>query len=485
MNDVVVIGAGAAGLSAAAMLVLNGAAVTVLEQHNVVGGCASSFVRNGTKFDVGATLAGGFGARGVHQRCFDALGIEIVAERVDPAMVVHLPDAVITRFGDARWANERLRVFGEEAETFWHEQEAIADLAWDFAARLPMLPHDVRGAVAFAGALRLRHLPLARFVGRSVASRMPDIAWLRRFVDAQLLITAQATADEADLLYGATSLDLAREGVYHLPQGIAQIATQLARGVRRHGGKIAYRTHAQRIVTDDHGVVTGVETDRGFFAARAVISSLPVSDTLALLDTHLAGPLRRKAATVAAPWGAFMAYISVCAAVIPEDAVLHHQIVRTAAGPLGEGRSVFCSLSLPGERAPAGMRAITMSTHTAVAHWETAAREGAVAAEKERMGALLLDALESIFPGAREGIAHVEFATPLTFARYTGRSRGAVGGLPQRPWKANVGALSHASGVAGLALCGDTTFPGQSTVGAALSGIAAARALGGGDCAKC
>ena len=478
MPDIVVIGAGAAGLTAAAMLARDGASVVVLEQHNVVGGCASFFLRDGVKFDVGATLAGGFGPRGLHQRCFDALGIAIEAERVDPAMVVHLPHATITRYGDDRWKTERLRVFGREGEAFWQLQEAIADRAWDFAAHLPMLPYDKAGIAGFFQGLRARHLPLARFIGQSVASRLPDQPLLRRFIDAQLLITAQAAAQDTDLLYGATSLDLAREGVYHLPQGVAQISTQLARGVRKHGGRISYRTRARHIRTNAHGSITGIETEEDFIPARFVISSLPVHDTAQLLDASLSASLLRKSESLSGSWGAFMAYVTLRASVLPDDAILHHQIVTTAEGPLGEGRSIFCSLSRSGERAPSGLRALTMSTHTDVAHWERAVHEGSVAKEKVRYGALFLAALESIFPGAQDGVVHIEYATPMTFARYTGRNRGLVGGLPQRPWHANLTAFSHVSGIGGLILCGDTTFPGQSTVGAALSGIGAARAAG-------
>ncbi len=71
----------------------------------------------------------------------------------------------------------------------------------------------------------------------------------------------------------------------------------------------------------------------------------------------------------------------------------------------------------------------------------------------------------------------MEPADPLTFARYTGRRRGLVGGLPQTAARAVLGAFGHATPVPGLAVCGDTTFPGQSTVGAALGGYDAAMAL--------
>lgn len=50
--DIVVIGSGNAGISAAVALAQQGERVLVLEQHNLPGGCASSFVRGRFEFDV-------------------------------------------------------------------------------------------------------------------------------------------------------------------------------------------------------------------------------------------------------------------------------------------------------------------------------------------------------------------------------------------------------------------------------------------------
>jgi len=159
--------------------------------------------------------------------------------------------------------------------------------------------------------------------------------------------------------------------------------------------------------------------------------------------------------------------------------VLHQQVVGDPAAPLGEGNSVFVSFSPPDDpsRARDGGRAVTLSTHTDVARWERAAGSGEVAAVTADYGARLRAAFERIAPGAWAAARVTEFGTPFTFARYTGRWRGLCGGVPQTPAYANLRALSHVSGIPGLVLAGDTTFPGQSTVGASLSGIAAARSV--------
>ena len=478
--DVIVIGAGIAGLTAAALLARAGARVQVLERHTVPGGCASFYQRDGYRFDVGATLVSGFGPRGVHRRLFALLGMDVYAEQVEPAMVVRLPDETIVRYGDARWPLERRRAFGAAAEPFWHEQERIADLAWDFSTRFPMLPVDLGGVRALAQAFRPRHTQLAFTIGRTVDSLFPpgDHPRLRAFIDAQLLITAQADASSTDLAYGSTALDIAREGTFHLADGVSGIAVALARAVRRAGGEIAYGV-AVAGIEHAKGSVSGVRLADGTIVhAPSVVAAIPIQNVRDLLgDTHASALDRVPALTQR--WGAFMAYVGVPAGVVPDDCPLHHQLLADYDRPMGEGNTTFFSFSALGEtrRARGGGRAITISTHTDVAGWERAYADGSYAARKTAFARRLRAALERVVPGAWERAETIEFATPATFARYTGRLRGLVGGTPQVPATANLRALSHASGIAGLVLAGDTVFPGQSTVGASLSGVAAARAL--------
>ena len=478
--EVVVVGAGVAGLTAAAILAQNGAKVQVLERHTLPGGCASFYLRAGYRFDVGATLVSGFGPRGVHRQLAARLGLEFNAAAVEPAMDVHVGGDRISRFGDERWKIERLRAFGPSAEPFWDAQERIADIAWDFSTRFPALPADAAGVLAFARAVRARQLLLVGTIGKTVASILPAAAnaKLRAFVDAQLLITAQADATSTDLAYGATALDIAREGTFHLPLGVSEIAVALARAVRRAGGEIAYGTAAQTFVLERRRVCGVRLADGTELRAPEIIAAVPVANVADMLGAA-DGPLRERVAVLPQRWGAFMAYAGLPAGIVPDGCALHHQIVFDECAPLGEGNTAFLSFSAAGEaqRARGGGRAVTISTHTDVAGWERAFAAGTYEERKAVYARRLRAALERIVPGAWDRADVLDTATPHTFAAYTGRARGLVGGVPQTPATANLRALSHHSGIAGLTLCGDSVFPGQSTVGASLSGVAAATAV--------
>ena len=91
--DVVVIGAGCGGLSAAALLAGQGRRVLVLDQNGAVGGCASSFERDGYTFDVAASI---FEVLEPLQRTLGMLGTSIEQEidllACDPTCAVALRD---------------------------------------------------------------------------------------------------------------------------------------------------------------------------------------------------------------------------------------------------------------------------------------------------------------------------------------------------------------------------------------------------------
>lgn len=493
-QPVVVIGGGIGGLSAAATLARAGMEVTLLEAHVYPGGCAGTFYHQGYRFDAGATLSGGFYPGGPMERLAQATGISRwPGHPAAPAMQVHLPGAApVSRWGDERRWQEYRRAFGEQSLRFWRWQERSAEALWELALRLPAWPAqhlaDLRGLLSTGlqwlgnGRLqRMKELPrLAADAPRSMAAHlggMPE--HLRLFVDAQLLISAQATSASANALYGAAALDLPRRGVLHLEGGMGTIARLLAQAVVDNGGKMLYRQEVQHI-RFARGKPVAVTTRRGdAFDADLVIANLTPWNLLHLLDgDHPAGVSRRLRHLPAQPpgnWGAFVVYLGLDGTVVPPDFPLHHQVI--VRRPLGEGNTLFLSLSpeWDASRAPVGKRAITLSTHTDLhPWWELFHRDpDAYHARQAEVTAELLATAERILPGLRQAAELVLPGTPLTFQRFTRREQGWVGGFQQTGLLRNLGARLGDN----LWLVGDSIFPGQSVAATALGGLRVASAI--------
>lgn len=500
-SRVVVVGAGVGGLTVAAVLARAGLQVTVLEAHIYAGGCAGTFFHQGYRFDAGATLAGGFGDGEPMGLVARKTGAEWSTHPADPVMSVHLPDgSEVTRYPDERRVAERRERFGAGSDAFWDWQESTADAMWSLALRSPPWPPTtmreagrlVGAGVGWASAdMRARIVmapSLAADALRPVAAHLSNADdRLKRFVDAQLLIAAQATSERTNALYGAAALDLPRRGVVHLEGGMGAVAEGLADAVKRNGGTVEYRSEVQRIVMR-RGWPEAVVTKRGkTYAADIVVANLPPSTLARILEADGTGGASRLSAEPPWPrdgWGAFTVYLGVEDGVIPAGASLHQQVL--AGDQLGEGSSVFVSVS-PGwdaGRAPVGHRAVTLSTHTRIGPWWERFNDDRASyeAHREAMTETMLATAERAIPGLRDAAQLTLPGTPVTFQRFTRRAFGWVGGYPQT----NLLRAKSPKVADRVWMVGDSIFPGQSTAAVALGGLRVARAVldgvgGGGE----
>ncbi len=478
---VLVVGAGIGGLTTAALLAQAGYEVTVLEAESYPGGSAGTFFHQGYRYDAGATLAGGFQPGGPHTLVGRRLGIAWPVRRTDPAWVIHLPGRSMTLTPD------RADVIAQfpASESFWDQQEQIADQVWALAAQgLPWPPIDLAelkrlvqvGFVNSPGDLRLL-LPAFQSARDWLARHgLADHAAFMRFIDAQLLISAQTTSTHANALYSATALDLPRQGVYHVEGGIGGLAQTLVDAVRVFGGRVLYK-HRVTCITVEGKRATGVRALKHgrksvILPADLIVANLTPWSLDRVLGSDSPGQLRREVARRDPGWGAFVLHLAVKSHELPPGLSDHHQIVTSMQGPLGEGRSVFVSLSpeWDSSRAPAGYRAVTATTHTAVQPWWTLLEQdhAAYQARKDAYTARLLSAIEHAIPGFNSAVEHVLPGTPVTYATWAHRQMGMVGGFPQ-------GSLLRArgprTGLRNVFLVGDSIFPGQSTAGVTLGAL--------------
>ena len=483
--DVVVVGAGIAGLTAAALLAREGLTVELLEAHQQSGGCAGTFRRGPYTFDVGATQVAGLEPGGSHQRLLAHFGLPLPqATPLDPACVVDLADGrpPVRIFRDpARWKAEREQQFPGSGR-FWQLCATLHGANWAFGSRDPVLPpRSLWDLGKLLPALRPANLASGLLAAASVADLLTLTGCggdprLRRFLDLQLRLYSQEPAEGTAALYGATVLAMGQAplGLSHLQGSMQVLSQQLEQALAAGGGQLRLRHRVSDLERSNEpggGAGWRVRGERFERQAADVVLALPVQSLPDLLGEQLPAGYRQRLAQLPDPSGALVFYGAVERALLPANCPAHLQLDWADPG------SLFVSVSHEGDgRAPAGQATVIASVFTAAKPWfglEASAYDQAKAEARSAMQR----GLESLLGISSEQWRHAELATPLGFERWTGRPFGFVGGLGQHPSRFGPFGLASRTPLPGLWLCGDSIHPGEGTAAVGLSALMACRQL--------
>ncbi len=484
--DVTIIGAGFAGLVAGALLTKAGRKVQVLERDIHPGGCAARYTRKhplgNFSFAVGATVCAGLEPNGIFHGIYQRLGLVRQLPNLDPVMRLHLNERQARVPGTrAAWKTELEKSFpgqNKQKQAFWTEIQTLADTMHHAARKFPSMPWKTAWDVwdtaqgIHPGVVKVL-LSLGQTVGQLLEKHNISDPAHRAFIDGQLLDSMQCVSKDCAAPNGAYALEVYRFGAQYVPGGLATLAEDLAGFIDNNGSKVHYASKAKSILLES-GKVKGVEGHGRNFLSPVVISTAPVQDTLKMVADPRLMPVQQKLHKMPEIWGAFTMYIGINEQVLPKDTGLFEQISDYNEDGLMENFLVSISSHDDRIRAPQGYRSITISTHVKPEGFFDLTSD-VYNAKKKALEQRILSRLELLFPGFADSIVLLESGTPRTFERFTLHSLGRVGGIPQMPHSANFNALHHTSGLPGLLFAGETVFPGQGTLGVAVSGFNAAR----------
>lgn len=488
---VIIIGAGIGGLTAGALLAHRGYSVLILEQALVPGGCASTFKRKGFTFDVGATQVAGLEPGGIHHRIFSELEIDLPqATPCDPACAVYLPGEAtpinVWRHPE-KWQEERQRQF-PGSETFWQLLAALFKASWEFQGRNPVLPpRNLWDLLELTKAVRpstFITVPYTLFtVGDALrAYGLADDHRLRTFLDLQLKLYSQVSAEETALLYAATALSVSQlpQGLYHLHGSMQVLSDRLVESLERDGARLLMR-HTVEHIKVENGKAVGViirnqKTGEVWTeSADHVVANVTVQNLVRLLGEKVPRGYHKRVEKLSPPSGAFVVYLGVDESAIPPECPPHLQFLYDAQGPVGENNSLFVSVSRSGDcRAPDGKATIIASSFVDTAKWWTTEDYEEL---KQRYTKDAISHLAKFFYLKPETMIHVEAATPRTFARYTAREQGIVGGIGQRIPTFGPFGFANRTPIKYLWLVGDSTHPGEGTAGVSYSALTVVRQI--------
>ncbi|MEO0322799.1 MAG: NAD(P)/FAD-dependent oxidoreductase [Myxococcota bacterium] len=491
MRDVAVVGAGFGGLGTALTLAEAGADVVLFEQLRYAGGCASTFTRGGRRYESGATLFSGFGPGQLMRRWIDRHGLDVPFEALDPLVELRTPDFTLAVPPSREAFLDRLVALEGVPEgptrRFFALQERSADTLWSLLASPELLPpFDLRALLTHARRVP-RYLPLLGQVGRPLDTLLRrhglgDCAPLRAVLDAVCQITVQAGVDEVEAPFALGAMDYYFRGTGHVHGGVGVLAEALVQAVRTQGGDVRMPDGVKSLRPDDAADNRGgwvVTSRKGVTRARTVVLNLLPQAARRLLgaDPGAFPRLDTLATRVEGGWGAAMLYLTLGPGALRRQEAHHLELVVDPAAPFTEGNHLFVSIGGTDEgKAAAGERTVTVSTHVPMARLRALpdAAQGAFIGEiQERMRR----GLAARAPEVDAGIVHAMTGSPRTFARFTGRDFGYVGGVPRRAGLASYAGLWPRPVAPNLHLVGDTVFPGQSTLATALGGVKLAERL--------
>jgi len=492
--EVVVIGAGVGGLTAAALLAARGVKVCLIERGSSAGGCVRALERSGHQFEPGAGLYASWQSDGIHERVFAELPVAPPEVReAAPSYSVRLPDSTdISVDGSDADFEARLKEFfpecADRAVSFYRNATLVGDAVCRAARNVPDLPH----------ATRLQRLKLltaeARVAPRILAGLKQTAAHylqdtsprFRRFVDAQLQIFAQRTSDECAYLYAAVALSVARRGMHAIRGGASALAELLIEAVIKSGGTVRFDTPALRLAYDSRGDAVGVTLLSGetVNASRAIISNLTVWDTYGkLVGLSRTPPAVRARLKALRGRGAYLLYLSAddeALERLPGERIL--ALIEWQEERRFDPENcllMFSAAPAWDARAPAGRRAVTISTFTDAEQW-FAFHEDEEEHERQDQTSLEMwwERLHAALPELGAGVEVIETATPRTFYEATRRKLGMVGGVGQSLDVFGSNSLTYRiAAVPNLFMVGDTIFPGQGVAAVTHSALVVANAI--------
>jgi C-3',4' desaturase CrtD len=490
-QKIIVIGAGIGGLTSAALLAKRGYEVIVYDLATIAGGCASTFKRRGFTFDVGATQIAGLESGGIHDRIFKELEIEIPeATECDPACTVFLPNESepINVWRDRhKWKLERQKQF-PNSEPFWNFLEDLFRRSWRFQSRDPILPpRNFWDLWQLIKALRIDTLATVPYTFSTVGDALRGFGLandqrLRTFLDLQLKLYSQVNAEETALLYAATALAVSQTplGLFHLQGSMQVLSDRLVASIERDGGKILMKHQVTAIADQGKSKKVKVKNLRmgeiWWDEADHVVANVTVNNFVKLLGDSAPKVYAKRVENLKPASVAFVVYLGVDRSAIPENCPPHLQFLEAYENSTADKpHSLFVSVSKEGDgRAPEGKATIIASEFTDAAVWYG---DEDYQKLKKRFTERAIAQLSTYFHLNEKTIIHIEAATPQTFARYTGRDRGIVGGVGMRVSSFGLFGFATRTPLKNIWLVGDSTHPGEGTAGVSYSALTVARQI--------
>ncbi len=404
--DVVIVGSGLGGMTAANILGRNGHSVLLLESHNKLGGFATWFFRDNRNHVFDISLHGF--PFGMIKTCRKYWSKDIADSIVQLSDVrfVNPQFNVQTDFTKSHYTEVMVTQFGVVRET--------VDAFFDHLSMMNFYDNSL---------MTNRELFEKFFPGRN------DVV---RFLMEPITYANGSTLDDPAITYGIVFSNFMSKGVYTFRGGTDSLIQKMKEELLKNNVDIKLQARVEKIKVED-GKTNGVLLNNKFIKAKAVLSNGNIRSTILDLvgEEHFPGDYITKTKEVRLNSSSCQVYMGLKAgATIPYIG----ELVFTSAYPTYDPERLLdikvssrtFSVYYPKETRPQvedARVAIVSSTNCHYADWKKLSPED-YEAEKIFMIEETIKGLEAFIPDIRDKLEIIEAATPLTVERYTLHPKG-------------------------------------------------------------
>ncbi len=468
-SHVIIVGGGLAGLSAGCYARASGFRTTIVEHNIALGGVCTAWTRGPYTIDGCIHWLTG----GAFHRIYEELGIvPRVPLRVMDRFVTYRDardglEVVISRDLDAvaRALRELAPEDGDEIQRLMDGVERVLKLSPPIDR--PVELSTMRDQLASLWEMRHELGTIARF-------REPIGKWSAEHLKSQRLrrLFTRMLPEEAPTLLLMMVLGYLKHGYLSRPEGgTARFRDALIDSYRQRGGEVVLHSTVEEVLVDGDRARGVRLTDGSILEGNLVVSTSSAPETVLrlLAGSYGAAEMRHRMEH----WKMFQPVVLASYGVatplsdVPSSLLIDHVRPLSVGGVQSE-HLYMRVYNEDASFAPRGHTVLQTMLATDYEYWAKTC--SSYNAEKDRVGALVLEHLDRYVPGVKAAVQVTDVATPLTFWKTARSWRGAYEG-----WIPNANALfGHVKkvlpGLAGFYMAGQWVEPGGGVPTALLSG---------------
>ena len=403
--DVIVVGAGLAGMTLANKMGRDGRSVLLLESHNKLGGFATWFKRQGGEHIFDVSLHG-FPV-GMIKTCRKYWSREI-ADRIHQLKSV-------------RYINPQF-----EVETDFTKEHFIKVLNEKFGVSLETVE-------AFFNELaNMNFYDNSQMSNRELFEKyFPGRNYITRFLLEPIVYANGSNLEDPAISYGIVFSNFMSKGVYIFQGGTDTMITMMRDELIKNGVDIQMHARVEKILIENNRVA-GVVVKGHAIHSKSVVSNSNLKSTVHKMvgDEHFSKEFVQKTDAVRLNTSSCQVYMGIKnGETIPfvgdlvftsEDKSFSTDLILSSK----VGSQTF-SVYYPDTRPHLDPKyAVVSSSNARFEDWINLSEED-YEKQKQYVIERAIAGLEKIIPGVREKIDYVDAATPLTVQRYTLHEKGA------------------------------------------------------------